>query len=365
MLYCALMAQNKRKTKSPEPIKNAANTPNSIMVRSPIAADNRPVPAQIDAFLHFVRSGNDITNFPGLDWSSPQDREAKLELLATFETIAFGDERGLVPCPICSPHAPKYSKGCLVWFPEEKSTRAIGHCCAKRSFTNFVAAESKFNADNKLDRCVAFLESNLSDVGNLKKQLFQLIIRAGECQAIRAEFSNMAPDLVRVLRKIPKSGELLVDRELKSIDPNATTRNIRQRIGTLRGREVYSPHFNILATLRKTLNDLGDIPDLGDEIEIFDRICDESSNPKTLFWWENSIKSAREGIKRSISSIESFHDFFTTKNINTLNTWFELSHFGFRAEMRQNRMFIATEYGEYLFYKKIPVLPKDFQNPAS
>ncbi len=43
---------------------------------------------------------------------------------------------GLAPCPICSPSAPKYVKGHLLWSSDSKALYAVGHCCGHNFFTD-------------------------------------------------------------------------------------------------------------------------------------------------------------------------------------------------------------------------------------
>ncbi|MEF0939615.1 hypothetical protein [Rhizobium sp. BR 362] len=56
----------------------------------------------------------------------------------------------LVPCPICSPTTPKFSKGRMAWFPDEQTVRFIGHDCAARHFgENYRIADRRYKIEQR------------------------------------------------------------------------------------------------------------------------------------------------------------------------------------------------------------------------
>ncbi|QGZ94965.1 hypothetical protein [Terricaulis silvestris] len=77
---------------------------------------------------HIIKHGTPVT-FPGLAWTKPDpdDPPKPLTDFATPETLRKRVPKS--PCPICSPHSPKYYEGKLCWSAGDKRVRAIGHEC--------------------------------------------------------------------------------------------------------------------------------------------------------------------------------------------------------------------------------------------
>lgn len=82
------------------------------------------------AFREHVSSTGQPETFQGICTTKPMDG-ARFEILDDEFRInllkrADGQK---APCPICSPNAPKYLLGVLVWYPGDGFIRAIGHEC--------------------------------------------------------------------------------------------------------------------------------------------------------------------------------------------------------------------------------------------
>lgn len=115
---------------------------------------DRPPLAYIERWRQHINDTGEPETYTDVSTSQPS-RSANVILLSEEIRVPTplrpGGEK--VPCPLCSPLSPKFGKGRMAYFPDDKAVRFIGHSCAKHYLgENYSAAERLFKIEEACSR---------------------------------------------------------------------------------------------------------------------------------------------------------------------------------------------------------------------
>jgi hypothetical protein len=116
---------------------------------------------------------------------------------------------GLARCPICSPKAPKYATGHLLWSPVNGKIYAVGHCCGHKYFIGGELAhelrEAKARASRRVDE--EFLLLNWDRVSVFGEFALALKARAREFdQTVKRLVSGISQSRANEVFRIASAG---------------------------------------------------------------------------------------------------------------------------------------------------------------
>lgn len=132
---------------------------------------------------------------------------------------------GRAPCPICSPHHPKYETGHLLWSEVTGKLHAVGHCCGHNYFADGLYAEGIAAAARRAKRIAdeTAIEANwmvpaqLVSLANTIR--WQVRALDGMVRFIR---KGLSLDLARIVyRNAAEGGGILSVLEYVSVDHDA------------------------------------------------------------------------------------------------------------------------------------------------
>ena len=177
-----------------------------LVVRSLFASP--PGEAIVATFRRHVADTGSPETFPQISTARPP-RDS--EIVALYEPIninkAKRPDRGMAPCPICSPHAGKYlNGGTLIWCESTEAIYAIGPDCSASLWS-----------DNKLVRAVNILRRTQKDKAaadalkieaRLAADRLSWIVRhrdlAQDIERLQADFLTCLPGLSGALLRASK-----------------------------------------------------------------------------------------------------------------------------------------------------------------
>lgn len=157
--------------------------------------NERPSPEFIESWrLHIAETGSPET-FAGISTSKP-DRSASVVLLSDEirvpTALRLGGEK--VPCPLCSPTAPKFGMGRMAYFPDDSATRFIGNHCAKHYLgDNYTEAERLFRIEAKCAEYLALWPVFQSKLPLIKPIVQQLYVSGRRLSEMRMYINVQAP----------------------------------------------------------------------------------------------------------------------------------------------------------------------------
>lgn len=233
-------------------------------------------------------------------------------------------ELDAVPCPVCSPNAPKYLHGYLVYFPNELCIRAIGQECGKHIDAEFAKKAQALKTRERNDQTVANLESQLPRIPAMILEAQELTNRLNHQKQLWASFRRKCPSIAQLLRSEMGLGVLSVairntdhQRSFSSGKKDAQFTSVR--IGSVVGNSFVKHDFKHDKDLRDTLPLLHGL-DQGENPEnIFLSICDLTTKEQTEI--ERAIVRAKKRISNAIRLLEDFRLFYAESNVDIINRW--------------------------------------------
>lgn len=236
---------------------------------------------------------------------------------------------GRAPCPICSPHHPKYETGHLLWSEITGKLHAVGHCCGHNYFADGLYAEGIAAAGRRTKRIAdeAAIEANwrvpaqlVALANTIRRQ-----VRAFDGM-VRFLRKGLSPDLARIIyRNAAEGGGMLSVLEYVSVDDDAG--------GSLKA--VAKPFsatplvgFEILRGGKRSVSAEGRLHQATVSFEQLrwqsedDAIGWLAIQPdkdlQQLARWIKDASAAFEGLRRDLLAIQKFLE---TPNLSLLNEW--------------------------------------------
>ena len=180
--------------------------------------ESRPSDAVVSAFRQHLEATGDPSTFPGIVTTKPPEG-AKFVFLAYEMSLLVRHRRdGLrIPCPWCSPTAPKFAKGRLLWFPDECVLRFVGWRCAKSHLDDkqLAAAEQQWKDEQQRASTNQFLRDNCARVAELFARGQRMLAPASAADKFFNEFASNTvenrSEMHSIIAHYVRGGELFVD----------------------------------------------------------------------------------------------------------------------------------------------------------
>lgn len=250
---------------------------------------------------------------------------AEVRYLTDFElTDAQVTAQGLAPCPCCTPNFPKYRRGYVAWFPDERVIRLVGRDCFRAlSPDAHDAAVKELDASRKRKADAVYLLANLPQLPNWLALLRKALIVAEAFDAAHATLHSKTGFAADVWRNVRPEGVMKVERfeEQTTVGRDGAQRTARTpvsvRYGQLPGFQATQPGKPDSVTR------------LTRAIETFERFLTDGSVENaidTMSEQERADMVAKIGrrISSANSAIAKLADarrFFEPVAINTLRGW--------------------------------------------
>jgi hypothetical protein len=203
--------------------------------------DVRPSDDYIERWRAHIEKTSHPETFEGVSTVRPRDLEGLVLLSGELKIQSHvREDQEMAPCPLCSPHSPKFMNGLMAWFPLEKTVQFIGHSCAKRHLgEEFTVAERRFRSEWRarrvVDRWGALCESAPVALSWARQLLpiCKAVDRARNMLTIEADgFSQMLQDEFR-----REGGRIFEEGPaFRGTDRKLTA--VRKQVGTVIGLEL-------------------------------------------------------------------------------------------------------------------------------
>lgn len=315
----------------------------------------KPSPNEVLLFKEHVKATGYPETYSKIDPSPTRDL-SDAEILAEF-TVDRRKRTDLdeAPCPICSPFAPKFLAGYLVWFPHERTMRAIGKECGRS--VNEKWANEQWAHKKRKEKAAReeYLFAKLHLVPALKTRLEDQATRANLQYQTWLELRKQSPAIVQHLRSGMKSGRLTVaeKRNLKSGVGLKSTGNTTQftevEIGFVKGQSAVRTTFQLHNKIQEHIGSLGAV-DMGEDVESAGlSLCEMSDREMKVV--EKVIKAAEKCEEKSKAQLEDFDAFFEKDTIALLNKWAShpISGFNFVLEVTPSKRSMKLRSEEFGF----------------
>jgi hypothetical protein len=264
---------------------------------------------------------------PGLCWTPPPRGLDFVKIFTFYLAPEKRPDRAMAPCPACSPGAPKYYHGVLVWFPLEQVYRCIGRECAAHfiGHKQALTAEREFKARTEHNRNYAFAFDNMGNVPAMilhMRALLHICIHAevllrGLGRAhMKGALYNLGRgyggvlrlwDSVEVERPDLRTGELKIVME-----------TIPEDCGVMRGWSVLGPNIHLVRDMRLEVERLTHL-DNGEDDAAQQWVLDHGESfPDDLRIFRNSIVRAHDARRKTLRHISDLRDFFSPSNFDLL-----------------------------------------------
>jgi len=167
-----------------------------------------------------------------------------------------------VPCSFCAPGSPKFIRGRMAYFPDEKAVRFIGHQCAATHFgENYQHAERLFR---RQQRCREYFEL-WDEIASRRVTLVEFVDRmaavASDLQFAREQFdTGTAKGFCKFLHTelAQTDGELFVDEDLGGKDRHGNVVIQRKSIGKAAGLKFLAEGYDVARDTRRLKMGLSD-----------------------------------------------------------------------------------------------------------
>jgi hypothetical protein len=279
---------------------------------------------------HVKQTGQPET-FDGL-YRGQLPRDAKYKIVYKIEIDRKKRPEGdMVPCPMCTPHSPKFLSGVLAWFYELQVTSVIGHCCAIHADE----AERGYRAAQTLERQENYLLDALPLLKAKRAVLESMKGPASDAQILYQQFRGKLPRLHKHLRHIKDhSNAQLVATEALEDDKNNALRPGYGPAG-YRGRDEIKSRdhgFGALLGTTAVINNYRPVVELNDAIrdaEGFQFDGDEEAALDFIVTLNAATRAAAMAIMQSLDNrwlkfsarIKDFAAFWSAENMRRLNAY--------------------------------------------
>ncbi|MBV0912559.1 hypothetical protein [Anianabacter salinae] len=292
---------------------------------SPKPFKNRPSPRWVEGFKEHVRRTGLPEAFPGISWE-PLEEIYGAQILTEFEIVrAKRPNLDMAPCPICSPAAPKFLKGVLIWVPSIGKVCAIGCECGAKIHEDWNAEKKRRAQEKKGEIIESFLEENLHRIEEIQKNLRYARRIAKDHRSCWSSFRKECPMITYELREAMKRGPIFVTERISSNQEALRSLGLKQpkminrQIGSVTGQAVVKSRFEHHKENFALENQLEAIKFGSNQQECFLKICEMTYKEKQMT--ERLIKKARQEISKISDLNKDFISFFEPENLRKLNEW--------------------------------------------
>jgi len=331
-----------------------------------------------DEFITRWREHTSNTGMPEEFESVSTTKPAQLENINLLsEEIAVpiklrpGEDR--VPCPFCAPGSPKFIRGRMAYFPDEKAVRFIGHKCAQSHFgDNFKLAEAVFRRQTMCRQYIELWREIGPRYGDMERFLDVMSKSAVDLQFVRDQLDKQATGFAGFLHGelAQVRGELFVKLDLGIKDRNGTAVIQEKLIGTAAGLRFLSRGYDVEKRIRQTRSALSTV-----EVELPEWIPSSPEHPATA----EILKRGRlveKSIQRIPGLLADINDgllFLRRKNLSLIHQWgnrmdtpfarFEIKSDDRQMQVRSNS-FAGDHYANVLIPAAAKLAPVKTPDPA-
>ncbi len=316
--------------------------------------DARPTLAYIESWRRHIADTGSPETFVNVSNTKPPKNAMVIllsEVVKVPMSLRLGGDR--VPCPLCSPMSPKFGKGRMAWFPDERMVRFIGHSCAKRYLgDNYSAAERLYKIEEACARYLRLwpqLQNHRVNLRNVAKKL-NAVARAE--RFTRATLDRQAPRFATFLFR---------DRVNKS-DGIATSKARGAKTTIIKGMDFISEDFHPNRQAEKLMKACDD---LWTNLPTWKRTDGESDAAKEIVRRGNRAERAFREIAELDQYVREARKFLLPDNLRLLEQWCDagLSPFG-ALKMRRddNYLHVTAEWHEVGYSFSMPI-HSDFDGP--
>jgi hypothetical protein len=266
-------------------------------------------------------------------------KNANFEILKLFEVpTRLRSSVPMATCPICSPNAPKYYHGALVWFCDEGKIRAVGIECARSHF-GVAAVEAAFSRKKDKedeDSALIFLIDNLCEIQKFLTRGPELLAAARVADHLRARLKiKLTNQLVGQLARDGNDGWLKlhdavtqnkVGRDGRDFQ---STEHVEVRRFQIAGLSYLRSKESILAQARNAIDAMSKFPSNEDGFEAF--LIDSSQSSYAAI--SNDLRHGIAGFQRAAVAVSEAQKFFSPENLVSLSEWSSDARSGFRVKL--------------------------------
>lgn len=318
------------------------------------AFDVRPTPAYIESWREHISETGSPETFEYVSTTQPPKTASVIllsEEMRVPTSLRLGGDR--VPCPLCSPMAPKFGTGRMAWFPDERVVRFIGHSCARHYLgENYSAAERLFKIEAACARYLELwpqLQEHRSELCAVAKKLNT--VARGE-RMTRALLDQRAPKFVTFLFR---------DR-VNRPDGIATSQTRGAKTTIIKGMDFISEDFHPNKQTDKLVKVCND---LWTDLPAWKQIDGESDAAKEIVRRGRKAEVAIREIADLDRYVRDARKFLLPENLRLLEQWSNagLSPFGTLKMRRDDNYFhLKAEWHEIGYEITMPI-HSDFDGP--
>ncbi len=244
---------------------------------------------------------------------------------------------GRAPCPQCSPREPKFFKGWLFWFSEERCLRIIGQECSRHIAGDDKLSAAKSRLDERRADSIAtgFLIDNLSAVAPILDKLATLSRRVRTLDEATKEMrSAFSEHTVKALARAGHNGGRLPLREIRQEekllrngtverdkDGNAVMQDVEVEVGAIavQGLCIFARNQLCEATIRNAEAALVGLTTPGDDDAL--QAFVEGLGTKGRIDAEKNIRHAARLLTQALEHFNDAQQLLDQTNLDTLNEW--------------------------------------------
>ena len=292
------------------------------------------------------------------------EKEGIEVLLPDFFVPREFRRNGRIPCPICSPNAPKYFKGHLLWSPVNDTFHAVGHCCGMAYFGEAVFRQGLRVARDRdeLIKAETFLETHWKKPEEFSQYADELFGHARAHDAVvRALRTGISSEIRKEILQLcaDSGGYLSIMRDGPRSDRGALT-SFHERFGEgpLRGYKIlYGSRGGRLteARLRNAVAPLAPLKWETLEDAQWDIASAELGEVPAL---AKALEHAAFEFQEVEEEFRALRRFLSQSNLRLLNMWSKAAHGGAGAVSIYHKENIHLAI--YLASERRKVLPTPF-----
>ncbi|WP_157865890.1 hypothetical protein [Mesorhizobium japonicum] len=261
-------------------------------------------------------------DFENVSTNKPTQLE-NIVLLSEEISVPVGRRPGgeRVPCPFCATTSPKFIRGRMALFPDEKAVRFIGHRCAETHFgENFRHAERAFRRQTA---CRSYIDM-WSEIGREESglQVFvgQMSAVADDIQFARDQFDKQAKGFRTFLHRelAQTDGELFVNSDLGMTDRLGSTVIQKMSIGTAAGLRLLADGYDVALDMRQLKAAL---IDAAKPLPEWAPTSPEHPSTDEILRRGRFVERAMKHMVFALADVEDGTRFFARKNLALIHRW--------------------------------------------
>jgi len=233
---------------------------------------------------------------------------------------------GRAPCPLCSIHGPKYFHGILVWYPEEKALRVIGHECARKFYgDDFDKEIMEARLKRSDDATIDFLIDNIETISTLRRSVTALRARARTMDEVRRKVVSTITKLAskRIYRETSLDGllKLYETYSVTTFQQGRENEKLARVIGSypLAGREILISGDMLSEAMLNGADTMLAAIDFGDDDAILNALNTLGIEGRQKAW--EDLCNGWDLIIKAHTLCKQTQDFLRAENLERLVTW--------------------------------------------